>query len=76
MYRIGFVFYSNKYRDESFHSDTINKIGAGLEKCLLLSASTLNVLKMYMCKVRFTSRSTKRFQLKGQPSHSINLRLL
>ena len=59
----------------SFHGDTINKIGAGLEK-MFASAMTLNVLKMYMCKVRFTSRSTKRFQLKGQPSHSINLRLL
>ena len=34
----------------SFHSDTINKIGAGLEK-MFASAMTLNVLKIYMCKV-------------------------
>ena len=34
----------------SFHGDTINKIGAGLEK-MFASAMTLNVLKMYMCKV-------------------------
>ena len=34
----------------SFHGDTINKIGAGLEK-MFASAMTLNVLKIYMCKV-------------------------